>query len=141
MARDSFNGLLDLSDRTQKRALLAWAGVAQGMYRVKLEPAAPTRSNRQNAFWHACVVEPFAAFLRDQEFSLCSHEDAHALLKEKFLRVPVSDANGEVIGYVTRSTTTLSKPEFAKLVDAARLWLDEQFGIVTPDPDPMEVVR
>lgn len=130
MARPEVKTLIDMDDAALKRRFLSWVGALRGVYEVRVEPRRDTRTLKQNAYWHAAVVAPFAQFLRDQQFSLSSHDDAHELLKEKFLRVPVADANGEVVGHVTKSTTKLTPEEFSQLVDAAAEWLERMFGIV-----------
>jgi hypothetical protein len=141
MGRQEFSGVLDMDNPALKRRLLSWLGALSGFYDVRVLPKRPVRSLKQNSFWHAAIVEPFAQFLREQEFSLSSHDDAHALLKEKFLRVPVTDPNGEVVGYVTRSTTGLTVEEFSQLCDVASEWLEQQFGIITMSVDLAGVGR
>lgn len=140
MRRETIKLTLDLTVADNKRRLLSTVGILTGMYDVALAPRRPTRSLRQNAAWWGLIVQPFYEFLRDQDIDISDPEQAHAILREKLLRVAVvSRRTGEVIAWRTRSTTELNTNEFAELYDKAQVWLADQFGIVVPDPDPQTV--
>ena len=131
MERASINELIDLNDRNAKRKLLADIGPLQGIYEIKIEPRRLTRTLAQNRLWHVAIVKPFYQFLHAQDYDISHQDQAHALLKEKFLRVPVvNKTTGEEFGWRTRSTTELDIAEFCWLVDAAAAWLDQTFGVI-----------
>ena len=131
MERAIIKDFIDLSDRESKRRLLADIGPLQGMYEVEIEPRKLTRTLAQNRLWHAAIVKPFFEFLYEQDYDISNKDQAHELLKEKFLRVPViNKATGEELMWRTRSTTELDIAEFCRLVDAAAAWLDQTFGII-----------
>ena len=137
MAREKWKGTIDLDNVDLKRRFRNWVGALRGTYDVEIKPRKPLRSLKQNAWYHAAVVEPFAQFLRDQDYEVCGHDECHELLKEKFLAVEIADPlTGEVIGRSIRSTTDLSKDEFADYCERCRAWLLDFFGIITEDPDP-----
>ncbi len=108
-----------------------WIGRLRGLYELKIEPRRDIRTTAQNRLWWSQVVEPFYEFLKDQDYEIVDPEQAHSLLKEKFLRVPVvNKENGEEIGWRTRSTTELTVEEFSDLVERSTVWLAEMFGVV-----------
>jgi hypothetical protein len=78
-------------------------------------------------------VHPFAEFLREQGENV-TDDDAHQILKTKFLRVVVQDEKAGWLEY-TRSTTSLNTDEFNDYLDRCSAWLFDMFGIQTPDAD------
>lgn len=61
-------------------------------------------------------------------------EDMHEICKFKFLkREKVIEGSGEVLEYL-KSTTTLSKADFADMTSDLIRWAVESFGIVLPLP-------
>lgn len=137
MPRPRVNNVLNLDTPETKRRLLAFVGALRGFYAVKVEPKRDSRSLRQNAWYHACIVEPFRQFLADQDYEATSHEAAHEILKAKFLTVEIADPQtGEVIGRRVRGSSDLSTEEFSDYCERCRAWLLDFFGIVTQDADP-----
>lgn len=138
MPRPKCAGWVNMSDPDIKRRFLIWAGRLTGDYELDIQPRRATRSNRQLRWWWPCVVGPFYEFLREQDWDITCADDAHDLLREKFLRVPAAhDLNtGEVLAWRTKRTKELDTAEFAEFAEKCRDWLVTQFGIVTMDPDP-----
>ena len=103
----------------------------RGMWRIDVTRYRPRRSDRQNRFYWPCCVKPFGEFLREQGEAV-TDQDAHAILKHKFLRKTV-EAGGERVD-ITRSTTDLDTAEFNEYLDACAAWLADMFGFAMPDP-------
>ena len=117
--------------------------LSPGKYRLELVNHRPRRSDRQNRYLWPCVVVPFAEWLSEQQGERVSQETAHAILKDTFLRVPLTNANGEPLFDMrgdpmmqTRSSADLNTAEFAEYVDNCRNLMADLCGIVVPDPDP-----
>jgi hypothetical protein len=131
MARPKVKTFIDFDDTSRKRNFMNWIGRLKGLYELRIEPRRDIRTTAQNRLWWSQVVEPFYEFLKDQDYEIVDPEQAHSLLKEKFLRVPVvNKGTGEEIGWRTRSTTELTVEEFSDLVERSTVWLAEMFGVV-----------
>lgn len=131
MARPRVKTFVNFSDVERKRRFLTWVGTLKDEYEVDLQPRRATRTLAQNRLWWSQVVEPFYEFLREQDYEIIDPEQAHSILKEKFLRVAViNKETGEELGYRTKSTTELSVEEFSALVESSATWLADQFSIV-----------
>lgn len=137
MPREKCKAILDLSDRDMKQRFIRWIGTLAGAYEVEVRPRRNTRSLQQNAYYWACVVTPLADFLSAQDYELNTPEDAHEILKAKFLTTPViNPETGEIIGRIVRSTTDLSTEEMTDYIERARAWMLDFFGIWTQDAEP-----
>lgn len=142
MAREKLATIIDLDNTDNKRRLMLQIGTLRGVYEVDIQPRRLTRSLAQNRYWWAVVCQSFSDFLKEQDYEACSLEMGHEILKAKFLMVPLVDpTTGEVIAHRVRSTTELTTAEFSEFMDNARAWLQDFFGIITPDPEPDWVRR
>jgi hypothetical protein len=129
--------VIDFDQLPQKRAVLSRIGTLRGRYRLELTPYRQRRSDRQNRYYFPCVCKPLSDYLSEGDYDVTTVEQAHAILKERFLTCDVvNKRTGEVIGRRVRSTTELSTVEFAEFVERSRAFLLDFFGIVTVDPDP-----
>ena len=115
------------------RAIRIMQGM-RGVRRISIMQFRPRRSDRQNRYYWPCFVNELGKYLREQGQPI-TDEEAHELLKVKFLRRPVySPSTGELLGYAIRSTTDLTTAEFNSYLDHCAAWLLDMFGIVVPDP-------
>jgi hypothetical protein len=106
----------------------------KGSIRIEIMEHRPRRTDRQNRYYWPCFVQPLAEFLREQG-DLTEDEEAHELIKAKFLRKTiVNKKTGEVMEYVG-STTDLTTKEFNEYLNRVAFWLADMFGIVVPDPN------
>lgn len=123
--------ILDCANLEQKRALLSRIGALRGRWRVELTHFRPRRTEKQNAFYWPGVVVPFADYLSAQDYDITTAEQAHEILKARFLTVDVvNKETGETIGTRVRSTTELDIGEFQLYVERCQSWLSEFFGLV-----------
>ncbi len=139
MARPKFKGILDLGNPDTNRRCRNWIAARKGLYRVALEPAGNTRTNRQLAYWWPCVVGPYYQFLRENEWpNVNCDEDAHDLLRAKFLTIPVQvdPRTGEALAWRTKRTGELTVEEMNTFIEDVRNYLLDEFDIPTDDPDP-----
>ena len=125
--------VIDFNNENERAILYSKMRGLRGKNRITIAKYRRKRSDRQNAFYWPCFVAPFGEFLREQGENV-TDDDAHEMLKMKFLRVAVQDAKAGQLER-TRSTTTLDTQEFNDYLDRASHWLNEMFGIVTPEPD------
>lgn len=98
-----------------------------------------SRSNKQNAYYHGCVIPYVTDGLVEMGFErrLLSAENVHWMMRERFLREDVPVTEGEHAGeFVTmvRSTADLSTTEFMEFIEAIQRWSIEFLGINIPDP-------
>lgn len=145
-SRDSFSGSLNFDDRTQKRTFIEACGILRGLYRVKLEPARDTRTNRQNALlW--VIYTRAAKWLTEGTGGERQYtpEQIHRAMGRRFLDDAVYDPDtGEVLDRYTRSTTTLSVQEMSEYIDKVQARLADKYGIEpleTEQPERQAVAR
>lgn len=122
---------IDLSNPREKALILSKIRELQGVYRIDIKKYKKRRTDRQNRYYWPCFVQPFADFLRAQG-EPTSDDDAHEMLKMKFLRRS-KEVNGAIVEY-TLSTTDLDTQEFNTYLDACAAWLHDYFGIQVPEP-------
>ena len=124
--------VIDFSDDAERQMLWPKLRGLRGKNRITIQKYRKRRTDRQNRFYWPCFVHPLGEFLREQGEDL-TDEDAHEILKLKFLRVVDNDDRaGEL--QCTRSTTKLDVAEFNDYLDRCAMWLNEMFGIIVPDP-------
>ena len=106
---------------------------------IKIKKYRKQRSNKQNSYYHSCVIP----FVKDGlinmgfEARLLSNENVHHLLREKFLKEDLSVSDGEHSGEfvtVVKSTTELTTTEFMDYIADIQQWAAEFLGIYIPDP-------
>lgn len=131
--------LCDLDNDTQRRALLTEIGALRGQWRVELTAYRRRRTDAQNRYYWGVEVALFYAFLRAQDYNITRPEHAHQLIAAKFLTVDVYGPTGVPIAQRIRSTTELSTAEFTDYIERSRVWLQDFFGIVVPDPTEIEL--
>ena len=125
--------VIDMSNPREKAMVLEKIRGLQGMHWISVKQHRQRRSDRQNRWYWPCFVRPFADFLRGQGCGV-SDEDAHEILKARFLKRSIlSEMTGELLEYV-RSTTDLDTQEFNEYLDACRVFLQDYAGIQVPDP-------
>jgi len=125
--------IINFDEAKDRRRLYGVLKRQRGKCRVEICKYRRRRSDRQNRFYWPCFVHPFASFLREQGEAI-TDEDAHEILKHRFLRREVvDDKTGEVMPY-TKSTTELTTTEFNQYLDLCAAWLNDMFGFVMPDP-------
>jgi len=120
----------DMSAPREKQSLLAMVRDLQGMHRIEIVKYRKRHSDRQRRYYFPAVVAPLGDYLRGQGATV-TDDDCHEMLKWKFLRQSVVDpGTGEVIGEVTRSTTSLAIDEFSEYLEKVIQYLAETFGVV-----------
>ncbi len=102
------------------------AGLEGKRVELTLQKERNNRSNQQNKFYWAVVVEILA------EYFGYTPEELHEALKYKFL-LQHEDTLATV-----RSTTSLSTVEFMDYVDRITRWAATDYQIYIPDPNEVE---
>lgn len=128
------NRVLDLSDPLQKERLLDQLSLLQGRWRIEWVRYRPRRSDRQNRYYWPCFVEPFAQWISAKYGETIAPEQAHRVLKNRFLRRQVIDREtGEVLEWVG-STASLDTAQFNHYLDRVAGFLAEFCEIDVPPP-------
>ena len=122
---------IDFNEQKDRRFLFAALKKLRGMHRVNIVKNRPRRTDRQNArYWPALVV-PFSRFLEEQGEQV-TPQQAHELLKRRFLAKTWMDPKtGEALDY-TESTTKLDTAEFNEYTEKVENWLAD-FGIIVEE--------
>jgi len=124
--------IIDFSSEPERKLLYNELRKARGKNRITISKYRKRRSDNQNRFYWSCFVHPFGEFLREQGENL-TDDDAHEMLKMKFLRVVIHDDKAGDLE-CARSTTKLDVAEYNDYLDRCSHFLNEMFGIVTPEP-------
>lgn len=125
------SAVVNMDDLAAKRALLSKLGTLRGEWRIELVKYRPRRSDRQNRFYWPAIVAPLAQRMAEDDYDVTTPEQAHEILKARFLTVPVvNKTTGEILGNRVRSTTELTTEEFADYVDRCAAFMADYFGIV-----------
>jgi hypothetical protein len=95
------------------------------------------RTNTQNAYYWTILEEYIQPGLYNQGYrSIKSKDDAHEFCRARYLRHPVvNEISGEIGGYITLSTSELTKKEFGEYLDEVIQMASEYLGIVIPEPN------
>lgn len=106
-----------------------------GRYIFTCKKYRKSRSNKQNAYYWACVIPYVMDGLVEMglEKSLLSSENVHEMLKARFLKEDFGNADGEFVT-LTKSTTDLSTTEFMDYIADVQKWAAEFLNIQIPDP-------
>jgi hypothetical protein len=122
-----------MSNPREKALLISKLRELQGMHRISVCKHRRRRTDRQNRYYWPCFVQPFAEQLQAQGEAI-SDDDAHEILKTRFLRKSVIDLKtGEAFEYV-RSTTELNTAEFNQYLDQCAAFLADYFNLQIPEP-------
>jgi hypothetical protein len=118
-----------------RQRLLEWARQHPGKNVViKFERKGSKRSSPQNRYYWGCVIKEITLRLRDLGHQWLTDEDVHDMMKLKFNHEQIVSEEGEVLE-LPKSTTTLTKTQFAEYVDNIRMWASGFLGINIPDPN------
>lgn len=91
------------------------------------------RSNQQNRYYWGAML-PIVRDGMKQLGVVVSIEQAHELLKFRFLKSEYVTTDGEVIETI-KSTTELSPAEFNEYIERVQQWSAEYLHIDIPDPN------
>lgn len=110
------------------------AQLKDGPYTLIVERFVDGRSNKQNAYYHAVVVELLA------DYWGLDHEDAHELIKlhcnPKVVEVVNKDTGETEEQTIPGSTAKLNREEWSLFIERCQRWAATEFNVVIPDPDP-----
>jgi hypothetical protein len=101
---------------------------------IKFERKGSKRSAPQNRYYFGVVVKEITIRLRELGHTWVNDEDVHELLKSKFNYEHIVGEGGEVLE-LGKSTTTLTKTQFAEYVDKIRMWASDFLSIQIPGPN------
>jgi hypothetical protein len=124
-------GALSIHNRQR---LLEWARQYPGKNVViKIERKGSKRSSPQNRYYWGIVIKEITLRLRELGHQWLTDEDVHDMMKLKFNYEQIVGEQGEVLE-LPKSTTTLTKTQFAEYVDNIRMWASGFLSINIPDP-------
>lgn len=133
--------IVNFSEPRERAALYQAINQMTGVMRVTFKKYRKRRTDAQNRLYWVAVVPELGRFLRDQGESY-TDEDAHELMKAKFLReTVVNKQTGEAIGVVIKSTTKLTTQEFSEYIEKCVAWLADMFHIQCTMPGDMGVAN
>ena len=104
-------------------------------YTLILKSKKKQRSIPQNRYYFGVVVPIVFHALRDAGFNeIKTKEDAHDILKLKFLKTTINSESGEFIERI-KSTTELSTSQFMDFIAELQIWASEFLGVNIPSPN------
>jgi hypothetical protein len=98
--------------------------------RVKRKP----RSNGQNRYYWGVVVPLVLRGLKHAGFNVHSKEDAHDIIKFKFLKINIENDSGEFMESF-KSTKEMSTSEFKDFIEHLQIWASEYLNVYIPSPN------
>lgn len=110
------------------------AMVRSGTKRTLLKAVDETRSLRQNAYYFGSLTL-LAAHMRDHFNMSHKTETWHELFKEMYIVPTVTEINGRIVKSY-RTTTDMTKKEFAEYMDKIIDYCVVEYGCQIPPPDP-----
>lgn len=129
------NRVVDFANPREKSAFIDGARKMDGRWRVEFVRYRPRRSDRQNRYYWPCFVEPFADWLTIEWAAPTSPEQAHEILKARFLKQAITNPDTGEMFELVRSTTELDTGEFNLYLDNVANFLAETCGFQVPEPD------
>jgi hypothetical protein len=125
-------GALSIHNRQR---LVEWARQYPGKNVViKFERKGSKRSSPQNRYYWGIVIKEITLRLRELGHQWITDEDVHDMMKLKFNYEQIVSEQGEVLE-LPKSTSTLTKTQFAEYVDNIRMWAAGFLGVNIPDPN------
>ncbi|HEX6427977.1 MAG TPA: recombination protein NinB [Niastella sp.] len=130
-------GILNIQNRDR---LKHWCWDNPGKeIRIRFAPKGVKRSLPQNAYYWGVVIREITIALHDLGHQDVDDETVHEIMKMKFNNEQVvNEQTGEVMD-LPKSTTDLTKTEFAEYVDRIRQWASEFLSIDIPGPKPSDL--
>jgi hypothetical protein len=125
-------GALSIHNRQR---LIEWARQHPGKNVViKFERKGSKRSSPQNRYYWGCCIKEITIRLRELGYQWISDEDVHNMMRLKFNYERIISDQGEALE-LPKTTTTLTKTQFAEYVDNIRMWAASFLSIDIPDPN------
>lgn len=93
------------------------------------------RSSDQNRYYWGCVIPIFRDIYKNLGYDITDDETHDTLAKRLLGEIDMINADGEVVGRKTRSTTTLTTKEFTEYCEAAQRYAAQHFSVYIPDPN------
>jgi hypothetical protein len=101
---------------------------------IKIDKKGSKRSSPQNRYYWGCVIKEISIRLRDLGHQWLTDDDVHSMMKLKFNYERIVSEQGEALE-LPKSTTGLTKTQFAEYVDNIRMWASSFLSIDIPDPN------
>lgn len=109
-------------------------------YIITIKKKQKIRSNRQNRYYFGIVLPLVLRGLRNAGFDVHSKEDAHDIVKCKFLKVDIENDSGEFITSF-KSTKEMSTQEFKEFIDNVQYWASEYLNEYIPSPNESQDIE
>jgi len=99
------------------------------------------RSNPQNAFYWGVIVPIVKNGLLEIGYKL-TNERTHDFLKERFLKEDlVNETTGEIMGTVSKSTSSLTTSQFMDYMAEIQQFSAEYLGVQIPEPNEQLTIQ
>lgn len=109
-------------------------------YVITIKKKQKIRSNGQNRYYFGIVLPLVLRGLRNAGFDVHSKEDAHDIVKCKFLKVDIENDSGEFITSI-KSTKEMSTQEFKEFIDNVQYWASEYLNEYIPSPNESQDIE
>lgn len=127
------DGKLYLSGPKRQQMAADIARMKEGrLVEIEVKPV-NRRSHPQNAYYWGVVVAMVQEALQNLGHEI-NAELTHELLKSKFNPITLCNADGEVIGEIGGTTSTLGKEDFSIYLERIKIFAATYLGITIPDP-------
>lgn len=103
-------------------------------YSIIIRTKRKPRSNGQNRYYWGIVIPLVLRGLKEAGFDIHNKDDAHDIIKFKFLKVNIENESGEFIESF-KSTKEMNTKEFKEFIDALQIWASEYLNTYIPSPN------
>jgi hypothetical protein len=126
--------ILNLSSAFHKRLVKNDIDRRKGLHVVHIYKLRDQRTLSQNAYLHGVVFATIAGQLGRLWGRDVNMLEAKDFLKDKFLRVPLADARGEVVGQRTLGTHELDTEQCGRFIDDCVAFALDELEFEVPPP-------
>lgn len=109
-------------------------------YQIVIKKKQKPRSNGQNRYYWGIALPLVLRGLKNAGFDVYSKEDAHDVVKLKFLKTEIQNDSGEFI-HTFKSTKNMSTQEFKEFIDIIQYWASEYLNEYIPAPNESQDIE
>lgn len=110
------------------------------VYQIVIKEKKKTRSNGQNRYYRGVVLPLVLRGLRNAGFDVYTKDDAHDIIKVKFLKTSIENDSGESIP-TFKSTKDMTTSEFKEFIDNLQYWASEYLNEYIPSPNESQDIE
>jgi len=109
-------------------------------YQIFIKEKKRNRSNGQNRYYRGVVLPLILRGLRNAGFDIYTKDEAHDIVKVKFLKTEIENESGEFIS-TFKSTKDMTTKDFKEFIDNVQYWASEYLNEYIPSPNESQDIE